>query len=166
MPALSPDEWNQAKAAYENTDEAVIDICARFNIGKGTLYKRRDREKWVARKEVGSKRHKQLIKKARSKAQRSDNIFVEDFLNAQASIRDASLLAMKTFLERVESGDMEIKDFKELSVAMATMKEACGISDQAQSVEVVHKLGISGLDLGLLSSGPAEEVDENPEIDI
>ena len=71
---------------------------------------------------------------------------------------------MKTFLERVESGDMEIKDFKELSVAMATMKEACGISDQAQSVEVVHKLGISGLDLGLLSSGPVEE--ETPEIDI
>ena len=71
---------------------------------------------------------------------------------------------MKTFLERVESGDMEIKDFKELAVAMETMKDACGISDQAQSVEVVHKLGISGLDLDMLSSGPVKEVD--PEIDI
>ena len=75
MPALTPDEWNQAKSAYEDTDEAVLDICSRFDIGKGTLYKRRDREKWIARKEVGSKKHKQLIKKARNKAQRSSRIF-------------------------------------------------------------------------------------------
>lgn len=166
MPALNPEEWSQAKTAYEDTDESVLDICARFNIGKGTLYKRRDREKWIARKEVGSKRHKRLIKKARSKAKRTDNRFVDDFLNAQASIRDASLIAMKTFLERVESGDMEIKDFKELSIAMETMKSACGITETAQTVEVVHKLGISGLDLGLLSSSGIEDADKAPEIDI